>query len=778
MEKDGPRGKLKLKNVAIFIVNTLIVTGYSIAKDPTPNLYLDIPAPILSNWNMDNVLTIDNTVDGYSGATAKTYIYSSKEDAEAAENDDEHWDTHSVGYITWELDNGSGRAPGMQVLNDNLDYKYHNCIMASGEMEHPSFPDTIVSKACNDPQGSSKRVFLQLTKTETPVDLVFDLGVKDIRYKGLVDSTESEDDSSPNGGSSDKENTIEQFREKYGVGRLYRVIQKVRNDTDKRVVSYKFELGTGTGDQFEALNFEEHGVGFEMQSSVPREFFDGRTGSAPDVDVWKTERFATFAPKLFDDGVRPRFSPGFLDHQAAGFMKPVYSVDANWKVQNIDSGLSLENGIIGSLSQNFFSVNDTHDANLPYDMLGYMLPNSQVPSVIGYWLVNDVDAESEGVVAIWDGHHWRSGRAGLDGDPETVDDNFAIIPAAQLTEWADKPLGLDIPGEDPSELIRYAVIPSDDLAGLNTDIFIHIGEKLLDEQSQPIFETLTLRVTARAIDDVLPGVPGSEAPEWMLESNAAPDLSIYATVEDKLVAFNDYVTTDEKTSVEINALQNDMLNGEAVVVSETEISIVEEPINGTVVVGTDHIMTYTPANYFTGNEVFKYKITTNDSVSNLASVRVVVNPEVVLGAPVVTNDNVMTMQETSVQIDVLANDQYNPNMQHMLRLRINNMPVNGDAYINEDMEIVFTPDAGFSGIEQFTYVLEEDGVISNNGVVTVRVDEPFDEDPISEEPVPNDENSGSSGGGCTIGDPNAPLDPTLPLLMAISLIGLTLRRNE
>ena len=773
MENDRPRGKFKLKRLAIFLISSMLVTGFSIAKDPTPNLYLDVPAPILSNWNMDNVFTVDDTVDGFTGATAKTYIYNSVEDAEAAENDDDEWGTHSVGYITWELDNGSGRAPGLQVLNDNLDYKYHNCIMASGEMEHPSFPDTIVSKACNDPQGSSKRVFLQLTKTETPVDLVFDLGVKDIRYKGLVDSTNSEDDSGSNGGSSDKENTIEQFREKYGVGRLYRVIQKVRNDTDKRVVSYKFELGTGVGDQFEALNFEEHGVGFEMQSSVPREFFDGRTGSAPDVDVWKTERFATFAPKLFDDGVRPRFSPGFLDHNAAGFMKPVYTVDAHWKVQNIDSGLSLENGIIGSLSQNFFSVNDTHDANIPYDMLGYMLPNSQVPSVIGYWLVNDIDAESEGVVAIWDGYNWRSGRAGLDGDPETLGDNFAIIPPEQLTAWADKPLGLDIPGEDPDELIRYAVIPSDDLAGLNTDIFIHIGEKLLDEQSQPLFESLTLRVTARSIDDVLPGVPGSGLPEWMLVGNTAPDLSIYATVEDKLIAFNDYVTTDEQTSVEIDALMNDMINGVPVIPSDTEIAIVEEPINGKVEISTDKIMTYTPADYFTGNEVFKYQISVDDSSSNLASVRVVVDPEVVLGAPVVFNDNVMTMQETSVSIDVLANDKYNTDKQHMLRLRINNMPANGDAYINENMDIVFTPANGFSGIEQFTYVVEEDGVVSNNGVVTVRVDEPFED-----EPAPDNENISSSGGGCAIGDPNAPLDPTLPLLLSVSIIGLILRRKQ
>lgn len=768
-----------LKKIVLLLITIWVVggSGHSIGKEATPNLYLDVPAPILSQWNVDNVLTVDDTVDGFTGATAKSYIYNSKKAAELAATTDGEWDTDSVANITWELDNGSGRAPGIQVLNDNFDFPFHNCIMASGEMESPDFPDTIVNKTCNDQSGSSKRYFFQLTKTDTPVDLVFDLGMKNIRYKGLIEGTDDEDGGN-SGNSDNKENTIEQFREQYGVGRIYRVIQKIRNDTDKRIASYKFELGTGIGDDFQPLSFAEHGVGFEMRRLVPREFFDGRTGAAPDEETWKMNRFATFAPKLFDDGVRPRFSPGFLDHSAAGFMSPQFLVDMDWKSQFIDSGLSLDNGIVGSISENFFSINQTHDAELPGNMLGYMLPNSQVPSVVAYWLENDIHAESDGVLAIWDGYNWRSGRAGLDGDPETVDDNFAIIEDEVLAEWAEKPLGLNDPFEDPDELIRYAVIPSDDLAGINTDIYIHIGEKLLDEMHEPIFESITLRVTARSIDDVLLGVPGSESPLWIQEGFEAPDLSFYKIPDDVLEAFNDEATTNDRTPVTIDILENDMFNGESVANMNPTVTVVIEPINGIVELKDDSTITYTPADYFNGYEVFKYQITIGDEVSNLASVKVIVNPEVVVGAPVVENDNELTFQGMAVQIDILANDQYSPENESLLTVSIDNEPSNGVALVNEAKTIEYTPSPDFFGIDQFTYTVTEGKKKSNAAVVTVRVDESLAETETGTDPVVDDDVSSSSSGGCTMGDPNAPVDPVLPLLLLMSLIGIYYRQHK
>src|SRR5690606_14439149 len=102
----------------------------------------------------------------------------------------------------------------------------------------------------------SKRYKLEVTESDVPIDLVFDLGVKDIRYKGIKDPADD-------GGEA-----LETFKETYGIGRIYRVIQKVINNTDDRWVSVKFELGTGVGAAFTPLTYANDGVAFELREAV------------------------------------------------------------------------------------------------------------------------------------------------------------------------------------------------------------------------------------------------------------------------------------------------------------------------------------------------------------------------------------------------------------------------------------------------------------------------------------------------------------------------------
>jgi len=47
-------------------------------------------------------------------------------------------------------------------------------------------------------------------------------------------------------------------------------------------------------------------------------------------------RFASFSPKFFDDGVRQRFEPGYFDTQSGGLVPP-QSVQTGDKSQYIDS---------------------------------------------------------------------------------------------------------------------------------------------------------------------------------------------------------------------------------------------------------------------------------------------------------------------------------------------------------------------------------------------------------------------------------------------------------
>ena len=319
---------------AVALLTAGMIINPAFAVEPIPSTYVDVPVPQLTAWNDINT----QTVDGISGATGKTFIYPDQatRDADLIDWDTfdpfvDHYGVDSVGYIFWELDDGSGRAPGLQVVTDDFDFPVNNCIMASGERPSAEFPDSVVPKTCSDPEGSSKRYKLVVTEPDVPIDLVFDLGLKDIRYKGIKDP------------SDDGGEELTAFKEEYGLGRIYRWIQKIINSSDERWVSVKFEVGTGVGDAFTPLT-EEDSVAFELRPLVPREFFEGETG-APDIEVWDPQRFATFSPKVYDDGLR-RFPPGFFDDNAAGLIPP-QNTDVGDKSQFIDSGTTLEDGIIG-----------------------------------------------------------------------------------------------------------------------------------------------------------------------------------------------------------------------------------------------------------------------------------------------------------------------------------------------------------------------------------------------------------------------------------------------
>lgn len=738
MQYFNPRSRSLLSRAIITVLSFSFVSGNGIAQvpDPEPTTYTDVPVPQLTGWNDSNILT---TIDGVTSATDKSWIYESVAAKEVAEIEGNDRTEGSVAAVFWELDNGSGRAPGIQVVTDNFDFPTNNCIMASGEIESTDFPGTIVAKTCSDDEGSSKRYFLELTESDAPVDLAFDLGVKDIRYKGVKDP------------ETDGGEALAEFRATYGIGRIYRVIQKVINNTDKRIASYKFELGTGVGDAFQPLTFEEHTVAFEMRPLVPREFFEGETG-APDISVWNPQRFATISPKMFDDGSRPRFDPGFLDHAAAGFLPPQLPPEGVGveKSQFIDSGTSIVDGIIGSMTPNYFNVADTQGVVIPGNMLGYQLPDLLIPTVIGEYNSNEVGGESDAIVAIWDGVDWRSGRAGLDGDPLTPLDNYAVIPLAQLQQWAAKPLGLNIPGEAEDDIVRYEGILSDDLSGLNTDIFIYIGDKLLDESGALILDSITLRVTANSVEAVIGDVAGTEDPLWL--ANQAPTLASYMPATGTPIAINDIATTVETDPVTIDIVDNDLLDGLPLVLADGSVSITTQPADGNVVINADNSITYTADAGFTGTDWISYTVTQTlaGPVSNIATIKVVVDAAPIPDSPTAIDDSAVMFQGTSLALDVLANDELNKESPSSVVVSINNNALNGVASVAADNGIAYTPATGFIGFERFTYIVTVDGIDSNSALVTIRVDDP--DEVTGGAPVANDDSAAVFSGGEVIID--------------------------
>jgi Bacterial Ig domain/HYR domain/Secretion system C-terminal sorting domain len=170
-------------------------------------------------------------------------------------------------------------------------------------------------------------------------------------------------------------------------------------------------------------------------------------------------------------------------------------------------------------------------------------------------------------------------------------------------------------------------------------------------------------------------------------------------------AVNDASTTPQNTPVSIAVLGNDNING-----TLQALVVMSNPANGTAVVNGNNIV-YTPRAGFCGNDVFTYKILNNSNLSAIATVNVSVTCPVA-NPPVAVNDNSSTAQNTPVSISVLGNDNVNGTLQSLV---IASNPLNGTAVVNGN-NIIYTPNAGFSGNDVFTYTIS-----NGNGTSTATV---------------------------------------------------------
>ncbi|WP_417517244.1 choice-of-anchor F family protein [Marinobacter sp.] len=769
------------------------LSGVAVAQepDPIPNTFSDVSVPQLTRWNTEaNTLTVQPGVDGYSGASARTQFYPSAAARDAAEaaiggpGDVEGalW-AESPAAVYWELDNGSGRAPGIQTVTDDFDVPTNNCIMASGELFNEKL-GAVVPKTCSDDEGSSKRYFLEIRTADEPVDMVFDVGTKDLRYKGVKSDDGGED--------------LNAFREEFGIGRIYRVIQKVINNSDERWLGIEVELGRGVGDAFERFDFAEDGVAFELRNEVPREFLEGDTG-APDIKVWDPDRFSTFSPKAFDDGLRPRFDVGFFSNQAAGLFPPQDVGTDPEKTTRIFSGGDFSERITayGAVTPNFFSMAESEDAAFgtsfsEQGVFGYMLSDSLAPFTIARYDEGIPDGESDALEAWWDGTNWRYGQAG----------GFGIVDGSQLTAWAEKLLGTTTTETDK---VRYASILADDLATQNMDVYIYVGDGMFDETGALKHENITLRVTAistRARG--LEGSRGNETPAWLDSdgNNTAPDLISYRLPRTAPEALDDSASTIGVIPVDIDLLENDLLDGallsERIAAGsvDAQFEIVGNPVNGTVT-GFDAvkgIATYTADSLFTGTDTFTYKLTVtdtdstdaddynNDPVSNEATVTVQVAPSLEASAPTLKNDSAATFVNTPVTIDVLANDLglgTSPTV--TVPSPEAGGPLKGSAVV-VDNKVVYTPatDLAFKDgepeVDRFIYTVDVNG-LKASALIIVRIDLPVVEEPTDPVTPTEDKKGGGTLFGCSY-SPGAPFDPTLPLVVLAALGGLVIRNRR
>ncbi|WP_273567700.1 Ig-like domain-containing protein [Maribacter halichondriae] len=211
---------------------------------------------------------------------------------------------------------------------------------------------------------------------------------------------------------------------------------------------------------------------------------------------------------------------------------------------------------------------------------------------------------------------------------------------------------------------------------------------------------------------------------------------------------DDVVTTDEDQSVVVDIYANDSD------LPTTGNLTTTNPSNGTVTIDnngtpndpTDDIVTYIPNPDYNGPDSFDYTVCNTFGDCSTATVTIDVLP--IVDA---IDDAVATMEDTPIDIDILANDNDLPSIGTLTTTN----PSDGTVTINDngtpndpsDDTVTYTPNTGFVGADTFTYTICDDVGNCSTADVTVVVTDAIDLDADDDGIVDNLEDLDLDGDG-------------------------------
>ena len=225
--------------------------------------------------------------------------------------------------------------------------------------------------------------------------------------------------------------------------------------------------------------------------------------------------------------------------------------------------------------------------------------------------------------------------------------------------------------------------------------------------------------------------------------------SVTVTVNGKIDATNDKISTNENTPVTIDVLSND--DADAALTG-----VVSQPANGSVSVVGSKIV-YTPNTGFSGTDSFTYEVV--DPQGNKTTATVTVTVQGVINA---TDDYENTDENTPVKINVLSNDDSDATLTGQL-----SQPSNGSAQIVGN-QIVYTPNNGFTGLDSFSYEVTDASGNKTDATVFVTVNA------VNTAPIANDDSATTGCSAVTIPVLNNDSDDDGDVLDLLTVSGMSL----
>jgi VCBS repeat-containing protein len=196
-------------------------------------------------------------------------------------------------------------------------------------------------------------------------------------------------------------------------------------------------------------------------------------------------------------------------------------------------------------------------------------------------------------------------------------------------------------------------------------------------------------------------------------------------VNDAPVATDDAFTTDEDTALSGTLVANDTdVDGDSL----TAV-IAGLPAHGGVLLGLGGTFVYTPSPDFNGDDSFTYRASDGSLTSNIATVRIHVNP--VNDAPVAVADTNSLDEDTTLTVEppgVLANDtDVDGDALHAV---LAGGASHGTLTLSPNGGYTYTPNANYNGSDAFTYQANDGALDSGNVSVTLTI-RPVNDDPVA-----------------------------------------------
>ncbi len=314
-----------------------------------------------------------------------------------------------------------------------------------------------------------------------------------------------------------------------------------------------------------------------------------------------------------------------------------------------------------------------------------------------------------------------AGFTGTDTFIYTIEDNRGGSDTATITIMVGDPAAINAP---PTAVADQSTTERD------TSVSIAVMTNDYDPDDDPLTLSLATPGTTQGgtitIDDGAPGggTPGDPSDE-IVRYTPAPgftgtDTFTY-TIDDgqgnldtaivtvrvtmpaapRPTANGDRAITQHDNAVTIDILSNDVSSDilNLVTLTNGANGSVSRDDNGTPGDLTDDLVLYTPNVLFVGNDTFTYSIT--NASGSLATAAVTVTVTNI--PPLANDDSAHTPADTPAEIPVLVNDHDRDGDQLTLITIPVNQPANGTVTLIDDGHVTYFPNAGFSGIDAFTY---------------------------------------------------------------------------